>query len=550
MKLRHEKVYIFIISLLYITFLTNVAMTATIIADITVGNRPTELDITPDGSKVYVGNSFSQTVSVINTVTNMVTATLPAGSRPTGLEVSPNGSEVWVTNRFDGTVTVIDVLSDMVLTTIPNLGIGLVDDVTFTPDGSKAYIVTDNVSGDLKVAVVDVASRNVMGTIRTDHPQEKIHFSPDGTVGYISQLTNGFPSALSTIIFDPVTDTYDPADIIPDLFFSFTTNNGATAWSFNSFLDASETTSPFPSSVILVDIATKTAIDDIPVIPRPALNQGAISQDGGRLYVANNGSDSVTVIDTVSRNILEVIPLADNPISIVVTPDGNTLYVSRLDTNIVTVVGLEAPVPEPITLNVNQDSFLRGGNKNRNEGANPRLRIQATGNNRAVVDFDLTGIDHSSVAQATLTLTIAENANNWGPNDDRTVDAHPLLMDFAEGNGQNAGVPASVSTRGTGQGLTWNCATDDDISNQQPDCNPEWDGGSFGSATAPSVIHANGLLGPVEWDVTSDVLAGATGWIIKKTNEGQTGKVFYYSREGATELSDPTLAPQLFLEFQ
>ena len=205
---------------------------------------------------------------------------------------------------------------------------------------------------------------------------------------------------------------------------------------------------------------------------------------------------------------------------------------------------------DPVVLYANQDSFLRGGNKNRNEGANPRLRIQATGNNRAVVDFDLTGIDTSSVTQATLILTIAENANNWGPNNDRTVDAHPLLVDFAEGDGQNAGVPASISTRGTGQGVTWNCDIDGDISNQQPNCDPEWDGGSFGPATAPSVIHTNGLLGAVEWDVTSDVLAGSTGWIIKKTNEGQTGKVFYYSREGAAELGDPTLTPQLILGFQ
>ena len=95
--------------------------------------------------------------------------------------------------------------------------------------------------------------------------------------------------------------------------------------------------------------------------------------------------------------------------------------------------------------------------------------------------------------------------------------------------------------------MTWNCATDDEIGNQQPNCDPTWDGGTFGPATAPPVLHVNGLTGEVEWDVTLDVLAGASAWLVKKTNEGPTGKVKYYSREGAVAVGDPSLAPRLVL---
>jgi YVTN family beta-propeller protein len=38
--------------------------------------------VTPDGSKVYVANSQSNTVSVIDPVTNMVIATIPVGVQP------------------------------------------------------------------------------------------------------------------------------------------------------------------------------------------------------------------------------------------------------------------------------------------------------------------------------------------------------------------------------------------------------------------------------------------------------------------------------------
>ena len=127
-----------------------------------------------------------------------------------------------------------------------------------------------------------------------------------------------------------------------------------------------------------------------------------------------------------------------------------------------------------LTLTAEKDSFLRKGNPDRNEGANPGLRLQASGDNRVVVGFDQAAIDDfGDVTTATMVLTISENANNWGQSNDRTVDAHPLLVDFAEGNGQNAGVPGAQSTRGNGPGVTWNCAEDAEIANQQTDCDPE-----------------------------------------------------------------------------
>jgi hypothetical protein len=157
-----------------------------------------------------------------------------------------------------------------------------------------------------------------------------------------------------------------------------------------------------------------------------------------------------------------------------------------------------------------------------------------------VVGFDLTSIDTARVISATLILTIVENANNWGPNNNRTVDAHPLLVDFAEGNGQDTEVSRAETTRGSGPGVTWACAADSQIANQRADCDLPWDGGTFEPPTALSVVHFNGQLGEVQWDVTADVIAGATGWVIKKTNEGLSGEVTYSSREG-------TVPPRLLL---
>lgn len=65
-------------------------------------------------------------------------------------------------------------------------------------------------------------------------------------------------------------------------------------------------------------------------------------------------------------------------------------------------------------------------------------------------------------------------------------------------------------------------------------------GGSFVSALTVNKLIRNGLVGWVEFDVTKDVkafLAGKTnnfGWIIKETQEGKSGHVFFASDEATS----------------
>ncbi len=208
-----------------------------------------------------------------------------------------------------------------------------------------------------------------------------------------------------------------------------------------------------------------------------------------------------------------------------------------------------AAQPSTLTLFASQDSFLRNGADDTNEGANERLRLQSSGHNRVLVAFDLSGISTTNLLSATLILTIAENPDNWGATG-RLVDAHRLLTDWAEGNGRNeVMIGGGAGFRGTGAGVTWSCASDTDISNQRSDCATRWQGGLFAAATAAGVLHTNEQSGEVRWEVTQDVLAGAPfGWFLKKRDEGQAGQVRYFAREGAA--ANPTLAARLVLVYR
>jgi parallel beta-helix repeat protein len=198
------------------------------------------------------------------------------------------------------------------------------------------------------------------------------------------------------------------------------------------------------------------------------------------------------------------------------------------------------------------DSILAPSSRNLNDGANPRVVVDT---HRTVAAFDLTGIAAAGLSRVTLRLTLAEPATSWG-SAGRFVSVHRLAASFAEGNGQWFDLPSDSRMRGSGTGVTWNCAVDSSIANMSADCAALWNGGSAvaGSPSA-STLHTNGLTGAVEWDVTADVLqalaenALSVQWLIRRAAENQSGRAIYHSREGAAALGNADLAPTLTFEF-
>jgi hypothetical protein len=169
---------------------------------------------------------------------------------------------------------------------------------------------------------------------------------------------------------------------------------------------------------------------------------------------------------------------------------------------------------------------------------------------RALVAFDLDGVETTGLLRATLVLSIASTKHKWGPSG-RALAAHRLLADWEEGNGH---VYANEDPdRGSGAGVTWHCAADPEIGDRRTDCWPRWQGAQRALAppTAPGAVVVTGAVGDLSWDVTADVLAGAEhGWLIRKEKERRWGDVAFLSREGAAGMGVPELAPRLVLEYE
>ena len=105
-------------------------------ATITGGSSPN--GVAYDGTNIYVTNSTSNNVSVIDPATNTVTDTIDVGTNPNG--VAYDGTNIYVTNFNSNNVSVIDPATNTVTTTI-NVG-SFPAGVAY--DGTNIYVTNED----------------------------------------------------------------------------------------------------------------------------------------------------------------------------------------------------------------------------------------------------------------------------------------------------------------------------------------------------------------------------------------------------------------------
>src|SRR5439155_3431413 len=78
------------------------------ISNIRVGSGPTAIAVNAATNRIYVANSESGSVSVIDGKNDSVIATLSVGPRPYVVAVNPATNHIYVSNTFSNLITVID----------------------------------------------------------------------------------------------------------------------------------------------------------------------------------------------------------------------------------------------------------------------------------------------------------------------------------------------------------------------------------------------------------------------------------------------------------
>jgi YVTN family beta-propeller protein len=107
------------------------------------GSQPVFVHTTEMGN-MYVANYGNNTVSQINTASDVVTGSVVVGAQPVALAEMPNAQKVYAVNQGAGTVTSINVLGFTVSSTIPLPGGAVPIWAVARTDNAKVYVLDNN----------------------------------------------------------------------------------------------------------------------------------------------------------------------------------------------------------------------------------------------------------------------------------------------------------------------------------------------------------------------------------------------------------------------
>jgi len=172
------------------------------------------MEMTPDGSHLYVANMDSHNLSAIDLSNNTVSTMVAGLLFPNGLAIDPSGARAYVTTNaaFSNDVSVVDLLNNTVLTNV-NVG-GTPGAVVVDPMGTRAYVTVSEAAFGVRthVSVIETATNTVLTAIALDASGNSIGINPAGTRVYVPNPFERTVSVIDTstntvLIRVPVGDT-------------------------------------------------------------------------------------------------------------------------------------------------------------------------------------------------------------------------------------------------------------------------------------------------------------------------------------------------------
>jgi YVTN family beta-propeller protein len=248
------------------------------------------LGFSPDRKTLAVVSIASNSVTFVDTATNLVKHTTYVGRSPHEAFFTRDGSEVWVTVRGEDYVAVLDgtTYAEKLRITVPN-GPGM---TIFSPDGRYGYVCS---SFTPETVVVSTQTHEIVGRVQQVSPFcPNIAASPDGEqvwltlkdVGKVMVFAAKPPfQVLRVIDTGPITNHVNFVHT-PRGQFAYVTVGGLNQ------VKAFETTD----------------FEQVAAIPVGALPHGIWpSGDGSRIYVGIENGDAVAAIDTATNRVIATI---------------------------------------------------------------------------------------------------------------------------------------------------------------------------------------------------------------------------------------------------
>jgi YVTN family beta-propeller protein len=264
----------------------------------------------PDGSRLYISNEADSTLDVVDGRSLRVTNKIPLSGHPNNIAGSHDGRRVYVAiSQAPGAVDVIDTVSLRRVNSIPVKG--AVHNTYVTPDGK--YVVAGSIAGR-NATVIDVVTEQPVWTVDFDLGVRPMAFerSVDGSTKRIFvQLTdlNGFAivdftthKEVGRIELPKITAGKIPVLEGGNASHGMAVTSDGKILVVNSRLNSALYSYSLPDLKLLGTAGVGRAPDWVTLTP-----------DGKTAYVANAGSNSVSVVDIRSMREVTRIPVGEVP---------------------------------------------------------------------------------------------------------------------------------------------------------------------------------------------------------------------------------------------
>lgn len=332
--------------------LTTAALTA--LVALTAGCNRHRFPDVPAGYHefAYVSNGTANTVTVLDLVYLRRDRTLQVGQNPTGLAVNPAAkndkekanprrNEVYVVNTQSGSVSVIDALTNRVVGTIPVRRQPYFISIDAT--GHRAYVAN---SGSNNVSILDLDSRREIAVIGAGEQPGLARISPDMRSLVVTNRVSG---SVSIFGLTPWPET--PA---PHLRVAYSGCPGATDAVI--LPDSSRAFIACSSSHQVMAINLAAAPDTWAAKQDPSLTSDhllalldvgktpvhlALKPDGGEVFVSNYDSDSISEIATSTAEVGGTYTIGSRPVHGVVSADNSTLWVSNFGADSIALYSID-----------------------------------------------------------------------------------------------------------------------------------------------------------------------------------------------------------------
>lgn len=265
----------------------------------------------PDGAHLYITNEAEHRLDVVDTRTLKVTGHVPLSDRPNNLSISKDGKRVYVAIVAQpGAVDVIDTAALQKIKTIPTKG--GIHNTFVTPDGK--FVIAGSIVGRL-LTVIDATTNEPVWSMPFDNGVRPIAFetNPDGSTRRMFIQISDFHGFY---IVDFATHKEVGRVTLPELpkdQQNWEMLQGSPSHGIGVAPDGKTlwVCSKVNHAIYAYSMPDLKLLGAVPVGHHP--DWLTFSPDSRRVYVANAGSNSVSVVDIASRKELLKIPVGQVP---------------------------------------------------------------------------------------------------------------------------------------------------------------------------------------------------------------------------------------------